>query len=533
MKSRTPSFVIELGLKTGEDQESALETYFSDARQLFNAVLGTAKKRVRAMKSTEAWKLTAAMPKGKDRNKRFKEIQKSASLSEYALHDVVKEHRAKGGFTKRIGINEAQKIATRVWQGIERWLLHQGGQPRFKSAKRGLHSVEGKSNKTGLRWKAKTGTLEVLDLVIKAEAPDAWQKEALLSATDPSGFKRVKYCRLVRRMIRGRMRYFVQLIVEGVPPVKHVYAPKDLKVAADPGPRTMTFYSPEWQQKILVSAGTVSQEKEIARLLRAMDRSRRDTNRECYNADGTVKAAGKKIVWKESKTYKATKAKLADLYRRQAETRRCLHGEVINQVFGRAGTVIVEKNSYKAFQRAGYGKSLGKSGIAGLITRMTSKAESAGCCVVEVSPRKLRPSQHDPETGTYRKKALWERSHQLGDTGWYMDRDVAAAMNLYFADPATDSYDLKAEQSALARLKQVSGNAGSIVRYKPANRQDEAVLRRNRRIELMKPVPVERLRFKCSCGAGDARADKASKTLAVTEKPAPCQETPRFQARVV
>ena len=30
------------------------------------------------------------MPKGKDRNKRFKEIQKSALLSEYALHDVVK-----------------------------------------------------------------------------------------------------------------------------------------------------------------------------------------------------------------------------------------------------------------------------------------------------------------------------------------------------------------------------------------------------------------------------------------------------------
>ena len=139
-----------------------------------------------------------------------------------------------------------------------------------------------------------------------------------------------------------------------------------------------------------MSAGTVSQEKEIARLLRAMDRSRRDTNRECYNADGTVKAAGKKIVWKESKTYKATKAKLADLSRRQAQTRRCLHGEVINQVFGRAGTVIVEKNSYKAFQRAGYGKSLGKSGIAGLIT---------GCCVVKVSPRKTAPESARSRNG--------------------------------------------------------------------------------------------------------------------------------------
>ena len=114
-----------------------------------------------------------------------------------------------------------------------------------------------------------------------------------------------------------------------------------------------------------------------------------------------------------------------------------------------------------------------------------------------------------------------------------MDRDLATAMNLYFADPATDSYDLKAEQSALARLKHVSGNAGSIVQYKPANRQDEAVRRRNRRIELRKPVPGERLRFKCSCGAGDARVDKASKTLAVTGKPALCQQTPRFQARVV
>ena len=68
------------------------------------------------------------MPKAKDRNKRFKEIQKSALLSEHALHDVVKEHRAKGGFTKRIGINEAQKIATRVWQGNERQLLCGGSQ---------------------------------------------------------------------------------------------------------------------------------------------------------------------------------------------------------------------------------------------------------------------------------------------------------------------------------------------------------------------------------------------------------------------
>ena len=64
--------------------------------------------------------------------------------------------------------------------------------------------------------------------------------------------------------------------------------------------------------------------------------------------------------------------------------------DVLVQQFGRAGTVIVEKNSYKAFQRAGYGKSLGKSGIAGLIT---------GCCVVKVSPRKTAPESARSRNG--------------------------------------------------------------------------------------------------------------------------------------
>ncbi|MEI3355221.1 MAG: hypothetical protein V8R49_09880 [Duodenibacillus massiliensis] len=71
--------------------------------------------------------------------------------------------------------------------------------------------------------------------------------------------------------------------------------------------------------------------------------------------------------------------------------------QLFNAVLGTAN--IVEKNSYKAFQRAGYGKSLGKSGIAGLITRMTSKAESAGCCVVKVSPRKTAPESARSRNG--------------------------------------------------------------------------------------------------------------------------------------
>ena len=103
------------------------------------------------------------MPKGKDRNKRFKEIQKSALLSEYALHDVVKEHRAKGGFTKRIGINEAQKIATRVWQGIERRLLCGESQSpqncaRVSTIPKRERTVRKLFGREVIRWEIRAGT---------------------------------------------------------------------------------------------------------------------------------------------------------------------------------------------------------------------------------------------------------------------------------------------------------------------------------------------------------------------------------------
>ena len=80
--------------------------------------------------------------------------------------------------------------------------------------------------------------------------------------------------------------------------------------------------------------------------------------------------------------------------------------------------------SYKAFQRGRYGKSIGSGAPATFISGLTRKAESAGCEVVMVNPRKLKPSQYDILTGEFVKRELSDRRVQLGNTDLWMDCDA-------------------------------------------------------------------------------------------------------------
>jgi putative transposase len=82
---------------------------------------------------------------------------------------------------------------------------------RFKG-KNQMDSVEGKSNKAGIRWKRET--VEWAGVQLKA----------LITSHDPvilHGLNsKVKYVRLVRRKVSGRNRFYAQLVCEGKPFIK-------------------------------------------------------------------------------------------------------------------------------------------------------------------------------------------------------------------------------------------------------------------------------------------------------------------------
>ena len=85
-------------------------------------------------------------------------------------------------------------------------------------------------------YKPERGAIVWRKHVMTYMKPDTgYMKEALASD------RRVKYCRIVRRTLKGVRRWFVQLVVEGLPPVRKVYASKCEVVGIDPGSSRIAY----------------------------------------------------------------------------------------------------------------------------------------------------------------------------------------------------------------------------------------------------------------------------------------------------
>ena len=114
-------------------------------------------------------------------------------------------------------------------------------------------------------------------------------------------------------------------------------------------------------------------------------------------------------------------------------TRKSDHGALANTLLQYDGTIKIEKNHYRSFQRC-YGKSTNRTGMGEFVQHLKRKAESAGSEVIELDAYKLKMSQYDPLSDTYCKKPLKERWHRWGGTDILVQRDV---MSAYLACYAT------------------------------------------------------------------------------------------------
>ena len=201
----TKSFIITLPIITGSDERRWLRKSFSFGCNLQNAVMGGGWDRVQQMRATPEWQAARVMPKGKERTQAFRDLRIRFRLSEYDFHADVAQQRKASGRGHLLGINECQKIASRAWISVERH-IYKDGSPRFISSKRGLHSVEGKTNKTGIIWKAEKSVFKFAGHTyrVRINKHDDWLTRALQDPTDPAKPRKVKYCRIVRNVRKGK-----------------------------------------------------------------------------------------------------------------------------------------------------------------------------------------------------------------------------------------------------------------------------------------------------------------------------------------
>ena len=204
----TPSFICELALVVNPANEGVILARLEAARQMYNACLGQAMKRVNLIRQSKDFNRARPIaPSNPQRKVLFKRARERYDFSEYALHCFITYIR-NSWIGNYIDANTAQKIASRAFNAAQKVLFGQAKKARFKG-KNQFDSVEGKSNKLGIRWKGEAVEWSGLKL------------PALISRNDPvilHGLNsKVKYVRLVRRKINGYHRFYAQLVCQEKP----------------------------------------------------------------------------------------------------------------------------------------------------------------------------------------------------------------------------------------------------------------------------------------------------------------------------
>jgi len=410
---RTPSFVCELPLRVTSAEARILNSRLEAARQIYNACLDEALGRARLLRERQAYQAARRLSKGKERTTAFKEVRQSVGFTDGALqHYAV--HLRQRAFKEHLDVHVAQKLASRAFAAADAWLLGKRGRPRFKGYRQ-LDTVEGKSNHAGIRWRDDHVEWFGLNLPAILNPKDPVIAYALSS--------RVKYVRLVRRKMKGRDRFYVQLVCEGVPYRKPRHRIGKGEVGLDIGPSTIAAVGEDAAFLELFCEEVVRKHRTIHRLQRKMDRQRRANNPDNYLPDGGVKPGPKR--WAASNRQRQTQDQLAELLRCEAAHRKTLHGQLANRVLALGRVVKMEKLSYRAFQRQ-YGRSVSVRAPGMFVSILRRKAASAGGRVVEFPTRQTKLSQVCHGCGTVEKKKLSQRIHRC-ECGVEMQRDLYSA----------------------------------------------------------------------------------------------------------
>jgi len=419
-KSKTPTFILELALDTSPHDEAELNARFEAARQLYNACLDEALLRLDLLRQSKEFQYAKRMPKtvngkrNRGRTEVFKALNDKFGFSEYSIIIYATKIR-NSWISNHIDANTAQKLASRAFKAVQRIAFGQAKRVRFKS-KNQLKSVEGSTNKTGIRYNEKTG--RVLWKGLKLKCIIDVNDEVVVHGLS----HRVKYCQIIKRIFNQSVRFFVQLALEGKPLIKDKNKPADNIVGLDIGPSTIAHVSDDNATIERFCNELSSKQKEIRRLQRKLDRQRRANNPQNYNPNGTIKK-GKKI-WHESTRYKKTRRKLAELQRKLAAHRKTLHGNLANRILRQGKHVKTEKLSYRAFQK-NFSRSVRDRAPGMFMVILRRKAENAGGSVVEFSTKTTKLSQYCHKCGKYTKKPLSQRVHTCCNLN--IQRDIYSA----------------------------------------------------------------------------------------------------------
>lgn len=293
----------------------------------------------------------------------------------------------------------------------------------------------------------------------------------------------------IRRIIRGRNKYYLQLTISGEKPQKGRTLGRG-NVGIDIGPSTIATSSLQGVHFEKLADKCDKIEHELYLINRKLDRSRRANNPDNYNENGTIKR-GVHLEWKkdkDAKRYASLKQVRKELFRRQAEIRKQQHLEMANAMLSQGDTFIVENNPIDAWVRRAkettktkkgrnrckkrYGKSVANHAPAMFISILKNKVLSLGGQFHEVDLH-YAATQFDFTNGVKTKHEVSERSITLSN-GRTHQRDMLSAFNLQHIkldsigtnDHAYDTEQMQTDYPIFCKLENAEQERFKIERQK-------------------------------------------------------------------
>ena len=488
MRTQTPTFIVKVKLHLQENVKNHLNKSFHIADSAYNETLSFGLKRFSAMKKNERYQELLELrrevvkvqenikkkikeetkkeikQKLKEEVKQIKtqlkeieenlgEIRMNYGLTKYQLSSWILERRKQTVAYQHLSAGELQIIAENAYQTLSQVVFYKTKPEKLKfRSKYSLeHSFRNRENSQGTRLVESKNPNVAYRLYIHKKSTfvdipvsafTEYQQVQLLRAD------KIKYVQIVSKTIRGKQIFYLHIVCQGIPVSKTQKG--EGVTGVDPGVSTVAYVSKDSCGLVdLVPKDFARKERLIQNLSRKIERSRRVNNPEAYNEDGTIK---KDVRLKPlSKRAKRLAIRRQTAYRKLTEERRKIQGKLVNHIVSQSSIIKIEDLNVKSlqkrkretrinpktgrpFSKKRYGKAIFKAAPGHFRMLLLHRANSTGCKVDIISPKKTKPSQYNHITGEFNKKELKTRIYNLTDKITDVQRDLYSAFLIAYIE---------------------------------------------------------------------------------------------------
>lgn len=393
--------------------------------------------------------------------KQLNEIVSRYKLSTFDLYDWAKPLKKK--YRNQITSHEVDSIVDDIVTGIEKVLYGTGKELHMKSLY-DIHSICAKNLTNGLKFDKDNlivyqgNSKHKIPLPLKIDPKNLYIQECLLEDID-----KIKFCRIIRKQFPNYYHYYIQFCIDSSPPNRLKI--KDGISGIDIGTQTIAVVNNNKCILTELAMKTDEYNKQIAKLNQKLDRSRRITNKELYNENGTVKK-GSKGKFKKSKNYIKLQRQLRTIYRKKSEYTRQEHNKLVNEIIQMSKQgIYIEPMNYQSLvkksksktqksnkvktikgkkvqickKKRRFGKSINNKSPGLFISILKYKCKFNNIPYYEIDRTSFKASQYNHLTDTYIKKDLSQRWNILGKDK--IQRDLYSAFLIKNSNSNLDKPD--------------------------------------------------------------------------------------------